>query len=156
MFILKVDDGVYRGPRPSTDEDWALLKKQNIKTILNLEYGWYEYFHHEVNEEMEIAIDEDMNPINMKVSDICPPDEKEIKVALKILTKKEKPIYIHCYHGMDRTGIICAAYRIEIQKWKYEDAIKEMMDLGFHSFFYHDWLDILKERYDERPRGIGR
>ena len=41
--------------------------------------------------------------------------------------------------GADRTGTMCALYRILRQDWKVEDAIAEMKDggYGYHSIWFH-------------------
>ena len=49
------------------------------------------------------------------------------------------PVLVHCQHGADRTGSMCALYRIMRQGWKVEDAITEMKDggYGYHSIWCH-------------------
>lgn len=44
------------------------------------------------------------------------------------------PIIFHCHHGSDRTGAVCALYRIVFQNVSKEDAIREMIEgeYGFH------------------------
>ena len=65
------------------------------------------------------------------------------------------PVLVHCLHGADRTGTMCALYRIAIQGWSKEDALKEMTEGGynFHGVFenlleYLNDLDIeqIKQR----------
>jgi len=36
------------------------------------------------------------------------------------------PVYVHCRHGMDRTGLAVAAYRITVQGWECERALAEL------------------------------
>jgi protein tyrosine/serine phosphatase len=60
---------------------------------------------------------------------------------------KRTPVLVHCLHGSDRTGTMCALYRIAIQGWSKEDALKEMVEggYGFHGVFQNllDYLDEL-------------
>lgn len=55
------------------------------------------------------------------------------------------PVLIHCYHGADRTGLLCAAYRVLVEEWTVEDAVKEMVlgGFGFHQI-YHPYVNILQ------------
>lgn len=48
---------------------------------------------------------------------------------------------IHCEHGEDRTGLICAVYRVTHDHWTKADAEKEMLANGFHKdeFALWDW-----------------
>jgi tyrosine-protein phosphatase SIW14 len=42
------------------------------------------------------------------------------------------PIFVHCQHGQDRTGVIVALYRIFYEQWTPQAAHDEMMNMGFH------------------------
>ena len=57
-------------------------------------------------------------------------DEHVAKV-LAIIEKAPKPVLISCRAGVDRTGIIAAAYRVLIQGRSRKEAIAELE--GFHS-----------------------
>ena len=41
------------------------------------------------------------------------------------------PVLVHCQHGADRTGTMCAMYRILREGWTVDDAIDEMKNGGF-------------------------
>lgn len=38
--------------------------------------------------------------------------EKQLIQALRIIKNRKAPIVFHCHHGSDRTGAVCAFYRI--------------------------------------------
>jgi len=60
------------------------------------------------------------------------PKEKQVIQFLQIVTdKKRTPVLVHCQHGADRTGIMCAIYRIAVQGWTKERALEEMIEGGF-------------------------
>jgi protein tyrosine/serine phosphatase len=42
------------------------------------------------------------------------------------------PIFLHCVHGSDRTGLLVAYYRIARQNWTADAAYSEMRQHGFH------------------------
>ena len=50
---------------------------------------------------------------------------------------KLMPVLVHCEHGSDRTGVCMAAYRVVVQGWTKEDAIREMTegDYGYHGIW---------------------
>ena len=66
------------------------------------------------------------------------PERKEVVRFLQIVTNpKRKPVLVHCLHGADRTGTMVAFYRVAVQGWTKEEALKEMTEGGFnfHSVF---------------------
>ena len=64
-------------------------------------------------------------------------DEDAVRF-LKLLTDRNRaPFYFYCHLGADRTGVMCAVYRIVIQGWTKDEAIAEMTQggFGFHAVF---------------------
>ncbi len=50
------------------------------------------------------------------------------------------PILVHCQHGADRTGVMSVIYRVAVQGWSKEEAIREMVKGGIN---YHEiWINI--------------
>jgi protein tyrosine/serine phosphatase len=57
-----------------------------------------------------------------------------IQHALEILgDPSRRPVFIHCEHGVDRTGLVIALYRVIYQNWKPADAKAEWVKSG-HGF----------------------
>ncbi|HET7451472.1 MAG TPA: tyrosine-protein phosphatase, partial [Thermoanaerobaculia bacterium] len=53
--------------------------------------------------------------------------------ALRIMADPaNRPIVIHCHHGADRTGAMVALYRVVVQGWSKEEAVREMNEGGYH------------------------
>jgi hypothetical protein len=61
-------------------------------------------------------------------------------------------------HGADRTGTMCALYRIAVQGWTKEEAVLEMTEgsFGFHSVFHNppEWIQELDVESIKRDAGI--
>jgi len=69
------------------------------------------------------------------------PKIEQVKAFLAIMDDTNAvPVLVHCQHGADRTGTMCALYRILRQGWKTEDAIREMKEggYGYHSI----WINL--------------
>lgn len=63
---------------------------------------------------------------------------------LKILRNPlHHPAYVHCFHGADRTGALCAIYRIVCQNWEKEAAIAEMKLKGMH-WWHANLIDYIR------------
>lgn len=125
--LHKVSDDLYRGAQP-TAEGFRQLKKLGIKTIVNLRSD-----HSDL---------EEMGDLGLKYVNIPThawhPETEDLAAFLKVVTDRSRtPVFVHCQHGSDRTGEICAAYRVAVQGWNVEDAIKEMLEggYGFHSIW---------------------
>ncbi len=73
-------------------------------------------------------------------------DEDIVRVLAMLRRKADGPFLVHCQHGADRTGVVCAMLRIVEQGWSREDAIREMKDGGFG--FHPLWKNI--SRYLEK------
>lgn len=132
--FYKVTDGIYRGDRP-TAEDLKELQTRGIKTLLDLET-----FHTDRYVIAESKTNFKFLHVRMNPWDI---DDEDIVTALDILTDKNNyPIYVHCKHGSDRTGVVIAMYRIVVQGWSKEDAIAEMKGGGYG--FHLIWENIPK------------
>ncbi len=84
------------------------------------------------------------------------PDPENVNRFLKIVTDGSRtPVFVHCRHGADRTGTVCAIYRIATEGWSKDEAIEEMTKggFGYHSIWknlvgYVHELDVekLKDR----------
>lgn len=61
---------------------------------------------------------------------------------LRIVTDpKRTPVLVHCQHGADRTGTMCATYRISVQGWTKAEALREMTEGGFG--FHAVWRNLI-------------
>jgi protein tyrosine/serine phosphatase len=83
-------------------------------------------------------------------------EDKDVIRFLQIVTDPKRiPVFVHCQHGADRTGTMCAIYRITIQYWSKDEAIDEMTKggFGYHSIWrnlpdYVRSLDIYAIKHD--------
>jgi len=138
--MIQVADGIFRGPRPESLKDIP-----GIKTVLSLESGWWEVFHDEMYAEdiMEEGVAKIFHvPINAVG---LPPSKASLDNAYNFITNFGlHPIYVHCKHGVDRTGLVIAHFRIINQGWSFDKAIQEMKDNGFHMLWYWWWIPYYK------------
>ena len=130
--LYRVSEDLYRSAQP-TAEGMKNLKAMGIQTIINLRS-----FH---SDRDEIGLtDLAYEHIYMKP---WHPEEKEIVQFLQIIIDpKRTPVLVHCQYGADRTGTMGAIYRIAIQGWTKEEAIKEMTEGGFG--FHGVWGNLVQ------------
>lgn len=61
--------------------------------------------------------------------------EKVDRVVALMSDPANQPVYVHCRHGQDRTGIVVAAFRMKQQGWSLADAEAEMQSFGFNDIW---------------------
>lgn len=129
--FYRVCDDLYRGEQPSA-EGIAQLKKMGIKTIVDLR---------DSHSDQDIIGNTQIRCEYIPMLAWSPKQEDVVKF-LKIATDKQKtPVFVHCKRGADRTGFMCAAYRIAVCGWSKEAAIDEMTHGGYH--FSPIWQDLV-------------
>jgi len=81
------------------------------------------------------------------------PKDTDIAQFLKLLRdNRGKKVFVHCQTGLDRTGMMIAAYRIAEQGWTAEEAMNEMKAYGFNSWHHLicPGLSSYEEKFPER------
>ena len=144
----RVSKELYRGAQP-TREGMKRLAAMGIKAVVNLRQTAsdrtrldgtglnYEHIH----------------MVALRMSD------DDVIRFLRIVTEPARtPVFVHCRLGADRTGAMCAMYRIVVCGWSKAEAINEMIHggFGFHKEFrnlvkYIEGADI---EYLKRQAGI--
>ena len=130
--LHRVSESLYRGAQP-TAQGMEQLHKLGIKTIVNLRS-----FHSDRNEigTLPLAYEH----ITMKTWHA---EDKEVVRFLQIVTDESRtPVFVHCQRGADRTGTMCALYRVVVEGWTKEQAIAEMTQGGFG--FYEGWQNLVE------------
>jgi protein-tyrosine phosphatase family protein len=121
--FLKVAPGIYRGSAPSPADVAHLHKKYNIKKIISLD------------EKSGERIDRSCKLLGIKQIKLYITDRKSILNLLhhnlKDLLERDGPTFIHCFHGKDRTGLVCAMFQVKYLGKSPEVAIAEAKKLGF-------------------------
>ena len=144
----KISENVYRSGQP-TAGGFRNLKTIGIKTIIDLRW-----FHSDRNEVRDCGLE--YEHINMTV--LYPEESQAVKFLKIVSDKRGAPFLVHCQHGADRTGVMCAIYRIAVQGWAKEEALKEMVEggFGFHGIWGHlaQWINKLDIGKIKQKAGI--
>jgi protein-tyrosine phosphatase len=127
----KVSEMLFRGAQPSA-QGLGELKKLGVTTIVDLRgnsgpVAW----------ERAQAESLGMRFVNIPVLGWSAPDNAKVAKFLKLVQQDPtQKIFIHCYYGEDRTGVMVATYRIAQQNWTSDQAAAEMNSFGFHYHLY--------------------
>lgn len=130
--LYQVSSNLYRGAQPTAD-GIAELKARGMKTIIDLRNS-----HSDPKNGASAGLKLDRVPmVPWTVND------GEVVRFLRIVADTNNlPVFVHCERGADRTGMMCAMYRIAMCGWTKDEAIKEMTEGGYH--FSEAWQNIIR------------
>lgn len=135
--FAQVNDWLYRGGDP-TKTLVPKLKSAQIKTVIS--------FRHRDSirkAEREFVSQHGMELIEVPMTyHSC--NAQSIDKAVDAIVSADRNVYVHCDHGQDRTGVVICAFRVLHEGWNFDDARRELIDMGFHQ--YKMWLMEMRLR----------
>ena len=166
----EVDPGFFRGGRPSSAQ-LENLRAMGIRTEISLQGGdlensayaalirfWEpgetpEAIAAERTAASQLGIQFLNVPIN-SLARVTEPTDRAIWQVLAILTNPAaRPVYLHCEHGKDRTGLIVALYRVQQQNWLVQKAYDEWRSQG-HDEIHKLFTGYLDEYFFQKTKQI--
>ncbi len=127
--FYKLNDRVYRSAQPEAEgmKEAAAL---GIREILNLRD-----YHDDKDEAAGAGLI--LHQVDLSAHNL---NDQDLARALRSIRDAKGPILIHCQHGADRTGAVCALYRVVYDDWTMDAALEELAkgDYGFHAI----WINI--------------
>jgi protein tyrosine/serine phosphatase len=140
-FCVVTPGVLWRGATPGR-AGAAWLVQHGIRTVVSLQLNMRPAF-----ERARLAPGLAHSVIYYHVQDFIAVDvlthyhlDEHVAYVLAIIEKAPKPVFVSCRAGVDRTGIIAAAYRVLVQGKSRREAIAEM------DRFHSPW-DPLNARY---------
>jgi tyrosine-protein phosphatase SIW14 len=128
----KISDFLYRGAQPRGG-GYEELKKLGISIVVDLRNS--KPVKSDVGETREQVKVEaaGMRYVKIPTSAFFGPTESQVVTFLQLLHDNEKQkVFVHCYFGDDRTGVMVATYRIAVDHWTSDEAYNEMRAYHFH------------------------
>ncbi len=127
----RLTSDLYRGAQPEAD-GFRELQRLGVNTVINLRQ-----FHSDRDEMKDAKLEDEFDYAHIRIA-TWSPSEAQVLEFLKIaVDPKRRPVFVHCMHGADRTGMMIAAYRIVVEGWSKDEAIAEMTvgGFGYHSMW---------------------
>lgn len=132
--LHRVTMGLYRSAQPAP-EGFAAAEALGIRAVISLR---------------QMVDDETLAPgtrlalhrIPMKSRYVAELDSAKIVMVMRLLYAGLKigPVLVHCHHGADRTGLICALYQMMSQGWNRDAAVEQLIHGGYG--FHPIWANI--------------
>lgn len=141
-----VEKGIlYRSAELSDKKLIELCRKHGIRTVIDLR----------TDETKALAEESSLKMIGVKhihLPSTQIPSSQKVKLFLRIMDESSnRPVLMHCVHGIGRTGLFSAIYRMEYQGWTNSRALLEAMVLsGFGSFLPNSQKAKLITNYTPR------
>ncbi len=114
--LHQVSTTLYRGAQPSA-LGMRELQRMGIRTVISLRD------HHD---DRDLLIATGISLERIRFSTWHAEDEDVVRFLRIVTDPSMQPVFVHCKHGSDRTGLMCAAYRMTIEGWTPEQAAQEM------------------------------
>ena len=145
--LYRIEDGLFRGAQPSA-AGFRELAALGVRNVLDLAGG---------SGDVRFVSDGTVKLFHVPMSAWGLRDDLVLK-ALRIMTEPaNRPLMIHCAHGADRTGAVVALYRVVVQGWTKEQAVREMNEGGYHHSGLFRNLDryVMRANVDALRRELG-
>lgn len=123
--FARVSPDLYRGAQP-TREGFVELKELGVRTVISLRGS---------DADSAKLRGLGIRYVNIPCS-AWAMDDREVAEFLKIVADPaNRPVFVHCHRGADRTGCAVAAYRIVENGWAVDEAIREMRSFGHFGLY---------------------
>ncbi len=130
---------LYRGGQP-TVSGFQALQQLGIAIVVN--------FRGENSEaEQRLVTHLGMQYVSLPWSCRHPSNELVGGFLQLLRDNPAKKIFIHCRYGVDRTGLMIAAYRMAMEGWTPAQAFAEMVAFGFD--YWHGFACHAVKTYEE-------
>ncbi|MGA2265378.1 MAG: dual specificity protein phosphatase family protein [Phycisphaerae bacterium] len=141
-----VQSGVlYRGSQPDAEALEYIISRYKIRTVVNLrgassQKDWWQV-------ERGVCQKYGVRMVDVSLSNFQAAVWGLKQFLAVTADAANHPIYVHCEAGSARTGYVIAAYRIAVQGWSYDQAIKEAEEFRFnlHVSLNREYDRILRE-----------
>jgi len=142
-FAEVVPGKIYRSGQPGEAQLERWVRTYGLKSILDLRHSVPEY-QRAITDAYGVRLHQVSFSARRGLS------EEQWLEMREILTSEENlPILVHCRGGSDRTGLVTALYRVEVQGWPLEEALRGMRRRYHFPARYPRLHEQLRERYGD-------
>jgi protein tyrosine phosphatase (PTP) superfamily phosphohydrolase (DUF442 family) len=97
---------LYRSGQMKADSLAARIREHRIKTVFNLRGSHPE--SDEYRNERAATLEAGATQVDMPLSSCEWLSRAQARAILETLDSAERPLLVHCFHGSERTGMVCA------------------------------------------------
>jgi protein tyrosine/serine phosphatase len=119
--LHRIDESLYRSAQP-TREGLLGVVGLGVRTVVNLRSG---------HSDSKLLEGTNLHHLDVPLHAWHVEDAEVVRVLKVVTDPAGAPYLLHCQHGADRTGLISAMYRLVVQRWSREEAIRELVAGGY-------------------------
>jgi protein tyrosine/serine phosphatase len=137
--LFRITPMLYRSRQPDASAQ-PLIQQLGVHTVVNF-----------IKESDQTWLSDPLiAQVQIPLQTVHVDDADMIESLRAIQTAQQNgPVLIHCKHGLDRTGLVAAMYRIVVQGWSKQAALDEMEHGGYgdednlkHGIDYINKVDV--------------
>ena len=127
--LHRVIPALYRSAQPSA-EGMRELERLGVRTVINLRA---------FNSDRGEAKDTGLRLERIRFNTWHAEDDEVVRFLRLVTAATNAPVLVHCQHGSDRTGTMLAIYRVAVQGWTKDEAIRELKHggYGYHTLWFN-------------------
>lgn len=120
----RADARLWRGAQPDA-HGLEILKRLGVATVINLRMA----------DDVAPGEEETLRRLgigyfNVPLHGLSGPTDAEVDRVLALIASSPAPVFVHCQHGADRTGVIIACRRMRQDGWATDRALAEAEQYG--------------------------
>lgn len=127
--LSQIAPGVWRGNHP-TRKRWLWLKSQGIRTVINFR-GISNKPHFRLEQDICAELGFELINVSGMGARSAPPKESLLRM-LEVFRTTQRPFFMHCKSGADRTSLASAIYLMVIEGQPVSEARKMMSRRFIH------------------------
>jgi len=137
----KISDQLFRGAQPALSS-LPQLKTFGITTIVDLRSEAPSTREN----ERHLAESLGLRFVHIPVDGFSTPSSPQLAQFFSLFRETTpQTVFVHCEFGEDRTGVFIASYRIAIQHWTADQALREMYAFGFHNHWHPNMAGFVRQ-----------
>jgi protein tyrosine phosphatase (PTP) superfamily phosphohydrolase (DUF442 family) len=133
LVVHRRTEALYHGAQPTADQFKVLHEKLGIRTVVNVR---------RTHSDEKVVETLGMKYISLPIAAWALKEEHIVEFLRLMRDPAHHPVFVYCWYGGDRSNALAAAYRVVVQGWSKEEAIREMTEGGLH--FHPLWQNLVR------------
>lgn len=131
--VFKQSDSFYRGGQPEPQQFKALQQMLGIRTVINTR---------RTHSDEKVAETLGLRYVSIPIPAWSLKEEHAVAFLKVMNDPANHPVYLYCWLGGDRSNALAAIYRVAVQGWCKDEAIREMTEGG--NYFHPVWSNLVR------------